>query len=99
MRYRNNYDDVLDREKFWYLLPVESEDQTEFSTRRDWDVREQQLRKRIEGAIWEDKGKHELEWKIRGPGPKVQFCVIEGRTIQARPVWRSPEGPGEDWFG
>ena len=67
--------------------------------RRDWDVREQQLRKRIEGEIREDKGKHELEWKNRGPGPKIQFRVIEGRKMQARLMWRSPEGPGEDWFG
>ena len=103
LRSRDWHTDVLDPGVSWWMLPVESPEQTEFNTHESWCRQVQGFKKTSAEFLETHLEVFSQEWKERmkaGPQPVVSINVIEGRKMEKMAFLPSYyEPPGMDFFG
>ena len=103
LRSRDWHKDVLDPGVSWWMVPVESPEQTEFKTHESWCHQVQRFRKTSQEFMKTHLKTFRNDWEERmeaGPQPVVTINIIEGRKMEALPFSpRYYEPPGMDFFG
>jgi hypothetical protein len=99
-RAHRRHRDVVDPGVLWYLLPVRSDEQTEFQKHEDWCRLVRDFEKKSKEYMEHESVKNKEEWQERPNGFEMTAKVICGRKVDLLPFCPSYyEPPGMDFFG